>query len=352
MVQLRSVQFACPAYEKRRKDTAAVRTREDEVDISEQRAALNRRLREIITQDKMDSLKTEKDFENFIRQTEHELHLKDHIRDDEMDRLKERFRHDRDVTAIRNRIEIHTIEDDAERERAWKKLFAEEEARDEQFRRQLQRDLEVVKTDAEKSRIKLEIENLEYNERLRQQELAHVQDMKEASDGLDLLARVKQMEREEDDAEHRRELEKANAARAAELDKLRIQQNMTPEQIIAIAARENPALGSVLVQKYAAEGKIADERAKLLEKQLADERRLHEGYADRQERMVKLSLEQMGMVAGTRARAEENRQTIVTNPLGGAPVVIDPRGVAGKCKHCGGSLEPGGGFCPHCGKGQ
>ena len=213
MVQLRSVQFSCPAFEKRRKDTADVRIREDEVDVSEQRAALNRRLREILTQDKMDSFKTEKDFENFVRQTEHELKIKDVIRDDEMERLKERFKFERDREAVLRRIEIWGIENDAKRKEAWDALTVEEDAKDERHKREIDRKMQAAKTDVEVQRLKIDLDDYE----------AHL--------GMKRLLQIKEMEWKEEEAEFRREQEKADAAHTREMEKQKAQQAAEIEKL-------------------------------------------------------------------------------------------------------------------------
>jgi formylglycine-generating enzyme required for sulfatase activity len=57
----------------------------------EQRAALNERIRETLNRDRMGQFASSKDLEEFIRQTEHELGMKEVVRQSEMDELKRSF---------------------------------------------------------------------------------------------------------------------------------------------------------------------------------------------------------------------------------------------------------------------
>ena len=380
LVQLRFVSFEGETYEKLRAERSQISETDQRTAMIAERARLNERLRETLTKDKMDAFKNEKDLEGFIRQTEHELGLKEVIRDDEMDRLKDRFSFERDREGLLRRIEIDAIKDDDRRESAWKELLAEEQQRDERHRRELERSLAVAENDAQKQEIELKMQHLDHEAQLRQKRLDHEEatrqarteqelDEQKADAGMKRLKEIKEMEREEDDAEHRRELEKLEAfseasaqaliaitdgpagEQIAKLEELRANQQMTPEQILAVTAQASPEAAKALAAKYESEGKLGEEKAKLLEQQLADQRQMAESNADRVERILHTALQQMGEVAGTRARPVEPKQTVVTPGGIGGPVVINPQsGLA--CKHCGGALDAGSAFCPHCGKKQ
>jgi len=371
LVQLRFVNFAGEAYERLRAQRAEISEAQQRFEMAAQKAKLNERLRETLTQDKMDAFKTEKDLEEFIRQTEHELGLKEVIRQDEMDRLKARFAFERDREGLLRRIEIQGIQDDDRREREWKQLLAEEERLDEELRRGLQRDLSVARNEAEKEEINLKLDRLKHEEKLRQEEAEFALKKDRAEWGMKQLERVKEMERKEAEEEQRREAERLRAysqtsaealmaivdgpaaERIAKLEEFRAKQNMSPEQILAFAAAASPEAARALAAKYEAEGRLGDERAKLLEQQLADQRATAESHADRMERLTQMAMQQMGQVAGSRARPVDHGQTIITG-AGGRPVVINPQAgpAEAACKHCGAALEPGGRFCPSCGKKQ
>ncbi|MBI4604703.1 MAG: zinc ribbon domain-containing protein [Planctomycetes bacterium] len=362
LAQLRFIDFTGEAFERLRTKQQELAVAEAEAGQTEQRAKLNQRLREVLTQDKMDAFKSEKDLEDFIRQTEHELGLKQVIRQDEMERLRQRFQFERDREGLLRRIEVEGIASDERREQAWKELLSEERQRDERHARELERGLGTARSAAERRKIEIEIERLE-----------HEEDVRQAEEGLRLLRDVKAIEREEavleQELEAKRLAERSRATaeallsivdgpaaeRIAQIEALRQQQKMTPEQILALAAAASPQAAEALAQKYRAEGQLSAEKARLLEQQIAEQRQMAEGYADRMERMMQTALTQMGGVATARARPVEPRQTVVVPGGGlGAPVVVapGPTQAGALCKHCGAPLEGAGEFCPSCGKKQ
>ncbi|MFV2070582.1 MAG: zinc-ribbon domain-containing protein, partial [Pirellulales bacterium] len=77
LVQLRFVQFSSEAYDKVRDKRAETSIAEEKLDDTQHRVALRQRLRETLTRDRMDKFTSAKDFEEFVRQTEHELGMKD-----------------------------------------------------------------------------------------------------------------------------------------------------------------------------------------------------------------------------------------------------------------------------------
>lgn len=358
LVQLRFVSFEGETYEKLRAQRSEISEADQRFAMAAERGRLNERLREALTKDKMDAFKNEKDLEDFIRQTEHELGLKKVIQDDEMNRLKDRFGFERDREGLLRRIEIQGIQDADRREREWKNLLADEEQRDERHRRELERGLADAENDVQKQKIQLDIERLKDEEKMRKAEW-----------GMKQLERVKEMERKEADEEQQREAERLKAfseasaqaliaitdgpagEQIAKLEELRVKQEMTPEQILAVTAQASPEAAKALAAKYEAEGKLGEEKAKLLEQQLADQQQMAESNADRIERVMQTALQQMGQVAAMRARPVEPRQTVVAPGGIGGAVVINPQSGAA-CKHCGGALQAAGGFCPQCGKKQ
>lgn len=361
LVQLRFIDFVGEAYEELRQQRAALKVDAAKVDLRAQRNLLNRRLRELLTQDKMDAFKSEKDLEDFVRQTEHELGLKGVVRDDEMQRLKERFQFERDREGTLRRLEIQGIESDELREQAWKQLLADERQRDERHRRQLERDLEAARTSEEQAKIQARIDQIK-----------HEQDLREAHDGLELLQKTKDIEQAERDRESERKLKEVEAfgkadaqallaildgpaaERVMQLEKFRAQKELSPEQLLALAAEASPEAARALAAKYTAEGHLSAELIRRLEQQLAEQRELSAGHADRMERVMQTALRQMGQVATARAHSGEAQQTVVVPGGLGPPVVVNPpaAGPARTCRHCGAKLESTGDFCPGCGKKQ
>ncbi len=343
LAQLRFIDFSGEKYEALRQQQGDLQVGERKADLTTQRAALNQRLRATLTQDKMDAFKNEKDLEEFIRQTEHEIGLKEVIRGDEMQRLKERFHFERDREGVLRRIEVEGIQNDHVRDEAWKQLIAEEREREERHRRALER-----------------------------QKTTQDEEMRQARNGLDLLRQTKDIEHEEDrrkvelEAQALEQRSKATAEalisivdgpaaqHIVQLEKLRRQENMTPEQILALTAETSPEAARALAKRYEAEGQLSEKMRAQVESQMAEQRGISREHADRMERVMQTALEQMGGVASARARPVESRQTIMTPAGVGAPIVVNPQSSqAGKsCNHCDTALEPGGQFCPACGKKQ
>ena len=365
LAQLRFIDFVGEAFEELRRQRSDLQVDESKADLTTQRYRLNQRLREALTQEQMDEFKNPKDLEDFIRQTEHELGLKAVIRDDEMERLKERFAFERNRESVLRRVEIEAIEDDQVRERAWKDLLAEERELDERHRREVERDKSGAQAGAG-------IADIERGTAARD----HDEDVRQARDGLGLLKDVKDIEHEEDQRKlelERQALEQRSKAtvealisitdgpaaeRLAELEKLRQRQSMTPEQILALAAEASPAAAQALAKKYEAEGRLSEEVRAQLEQRVAEQRELAESQAGRMERMMQTALEQMGGVATTRARPPQPGSPTIVTPGGqGTPIVISQQQASvsqssGGCKHCGAALEHDGNFCPECGKKQ
>ncbi len=384
LVQLRFISFCGEAWEKLRTERGELTVETEKADMTEERMKLAQRLRESMSQEKMHEFKSDKDFEDFIRQTEHELGLKDVIREDEMERLKTRFHFDRGQERLLRRIEIRGVKDDFRRERAWKELQEDERHSDEKLQRMLQRELDATGQSSKKQEIELRMSRLQKEEEIRQggaefdesirQEREKQKIKDEAADkGMDRLERTKKMEREEDEAELEREKQRietfSNATaealiaitdgpaseRLAKLEELRAREDMTPDQILALTAKDSPEAARALAKKYENEGKLGEEKAELLQKQLEDQKQMSEGYAERMERIMHTGLEQMGTVAGTRARPVDPKQTVVAPGMGTSPTVINPQqpsGAGKTCKHCDAALQSDGGFCAECGKKQ
>lgn len=341
MVQIRFVDFFCPAYDPIREEQADfyIDTRKTDIDIN--RLKLTQRMRKEMTVEKMDQLKTEKDFEDFVRQTEHELGLKDVIRADEMDNLKRRFAHERDIDIVTHEIEIEGIKNDAAREEARKALDAkietflkgkdaERKARDEDFEQDmkeahaavgLRERTQEVELDRKAKELELEAKKLQERSKASAQALISILD----GDAADRIMR---------------------------LEELRAKEKLSPDQIIAMTAATSPQVAQALAEKYKAEATINEERFKQLQEFMAKQEETTKDSADRLERVMNVALQQMGATATTRAQAPQSSQTVVapSGGMGGAPVVINPQGqtVEKACPKCKKMIPSDSRFCPNC----
>ena len=374
LVQLRFISFVGTAFEELRRQGAALLFKEKEGDNTVQRYLLIQRMREALTREKMHELKDGKDFDEFARQIEHELGLKKVIRDDEMERLTARFQFERDREGLLRRIEIEGIENDNLRDQAWKQLLHEERERDELHRGELERNLATSQNQAEIRKIEIQIERLE-----------HEEDVRQAEEGQRLLKRQLDIDFEDDQRREKlrmeserhtvtlegQQLEQRSKATVAalltivegdaanklgELEKLRIQKDMTPMQLLTIAAEASPEAAEALAKKYEVEGRISDEVKAQMQARIDDIKNLSRDAAERQQDIMNAALEQMGAVAATRARPIEPTQTVVTPGGIGAPIVVNPptSRASKKCinQKCGALLKPADKFCEECGTKQ
>jgi hypothetical protein len=366
IVQLRFVDFFCPAYDPVREQNAELFVDTSKTDIDIERLKLTQRLRKELSSEKMHELKTEADFENFVHQTEHELGLKDVIRVDEMDKLKRQFAHERNVELLTQQIEIEGIRNDADREEAYKGLTAKID----RFR---------MKRDAERQDKTKEADT---DRTIRADD--HGQDMKEAQDAVKLRQQVEDVEHVKDVREQKLDLDRqheeqrveadrlkarsqasaealmsildgAGADKIGELEKLRIHQNLSPDQIIAMTAADSPEVAHALAEKYKAEAAMSDERFQQMESFMAQQKASSNDNADRMERILNVSLQQMGLTASTRAQAPNSSQTVVTptgGTGGGTPIIVNPQqpDTETPCPKCKARIPSDSQFCPECGK--
>ena len=307
---------------------------EGEIDL--ERLKLTQRLRHEMTQEKMDAFSSEKDFEDFVRQTEHEIGLKDVIRDDEMARLKERFSYERERDGLLKRIEIEAIGSDSDREEARKTLLADEEARATRHKGELERQLQTADNEADKQRIRNEL-------RKEEMELDKI----EAENAIAMRERTMAVQRDheretlvmkrDDERERLETRSKASAEallsitegpaadRLVRLAELERKEKLSPEQLFAMAAAADPEVA----RAYAREKGIKD-----FEEQLKKQEDLHKGYADRMERLMNTAMQQMGNVSGQRQAFLQPGM-----PVAGAQ----------PCPKCTGMVAPAMAHCPHCG---
>ncbi len=359
MVQLRFVDFFCPTYDpiRERESELYVETRNADIDID--RLKLTQRLRKEESAEKMSQIKTASDLEDFLRQTEHELGLKDLIRDDEMDRLKRQFEQNREMAILLNRIEIEGIANDARREEAHKELDSQLGLKGKQ--KEFDRTQKVEDANADRT---IRVDD-------------HQQDMKERHDHLGVVERLIDLDHKDEQmtiAEEKARVENEGlklkqfseasaqalmaildgpaADRIARLEELRIKEKLSPDQLIALTAADSPHVAQVLVEKYKAEALINSQQTQQMQQFMAQQQQTSREHADRLERMMNTAMGQMGWTAATRAQAPMPAgQTVVAGAGGiGAPVVINPQQPSAEktCVKCKKSIPADSRFCPEC----
>ena len=360
MVQLRFIDFFCPAYDPMREKEAElyVDTRQADIDID--RLKLTQRLRKSMTADKMDGFKNEKDFEDFVRQTEHELGLKDVIRSDEMDKLKRQFAFERNRELLTQQIEIEGIKSEHQRSEARLALIAKIESVNLEHEAKLKRDLDEAKNDVEVGRAQLELKRLESEQDFWEAEKAI--ELRRKSQLLELEVKEKEQQLEAKTLQERSKasaqallsiLDGPAADRIAALEELQLKEKLSPDQIVAMTAAESPAVAQALAEKYKAEAAMGEDRFRQLQEFMAQQQHGATEAADRLERVMNAALQQMGSTATTRAQAPQPAsQTVVAGGAGGNPVVINPQTPKTEkpCPKCNKMIPSDSGFCPLCGK--
>jgi hypothetical protein len=108
------------------------------------------------------------------------------------------------------------------------------------------------------------------------------------------------------------------------LEQLEQQKNLSPEQILYMAAEKSDAVAATIAQKFASEGKLNDEVMQQLRLQLEQERQTNSEHANRLEQILNKALQEMGIVATARADSQKTgNQTIIT-PSTIQPTIINP----------------------------
>lgn len=358
MVQLRFVDFFCPAYDPVRQKESQLYVDTRDVDIQIDRLKLTQRLRKTMTDEKVDALKTEKDFEDFVRQTEHEMGIKAEMRTDEMARLKQEFSFNRNKTVLLQEIEITGIRDGHERNRAREALIARIENENREHEARLARSLAEAKNEADKRRVQMELDRLESE-----------QDFWEAEKAIELRRKSELVQVEVDERQQQLEaktledrskasaqallsiLDGPEADRILKLETFRAKEKLTPDQLLAMAAAGSPQVAQVLAEKYRTEATLSDERFKQLQEFMARQEAASREAADRLERVMNVAMAQMGMTATTRAQTPYAGQTVVTpGGMGGAPIVINsqPTREQRSCPKCHHMVPADSRFCPNC----
>jgi hypothetical protein len=358
LVQLRFVDFFCPTYDPIRQKEAELYIDTRNADIQTDRLKLTQRMRKTLTAEKMDELKAGKEFEDFVRQTEHEMGIKDMMRADEMDRLSREFTFTRDKTVLLQEIEIAGIRDEHERLRIRENLIAKIENENLQHKAELDQKLAQSKNDLEIKKLKLQEDRLESEQDFWEAEKAI--ELRRRSQLVQLEVEEKKQQIEAKTLEDRSKasaqallsiLDGPAADRIMRLEQLRAREKLSPDQIIAMTAADSPQVAQVLAEKYRKEAAVTDERFNQLKEFMARQDQSHKEAADRLERVMNVALQQMGATATTRAQAPHSSQTVVTPSGGmGAPVVIAPQVPVGEkpCPKCNKMIPSDSRFCPNC----
>lgn len=397
LVDLRFLDFKSPMYEKIRQRRAETFLAQEKIADTEQRAALNRRLRETLTSDRMHRFTSGTDFEEFVRQTEHELGMKGVIREAEMEELKRTYDTKRDDEEIARKHLLEKLE--LEHELAL--LRQTHAVNDEQLRHRLSHERQRLQAeqDAEWATAvqRQKLRGVEREEGLKDVR-AHAEGVREkiklGSDALDLRAKKTaqehqeeslrlQREQEEKDREAKRRMEERDQAARHELEKIHalteveqarlaidlkkteVFKDMSEGQILALMAKDSPHVATAIAERARAQaqaGASAEVKA-IYEKVLADKDADKRAEADRLERVMSRAMEGMERAAGAstsreREQKEEIKGTMAQSMDRMANVATAKASASGSsgttstqvvCQKCHRQGPAGSKFCENCG---
>ena len=341
LVNIRSLDFTSA-------DVEALREQKGDVSRVAQRAELDKRVRETLISDKMHEFKSEKEFEDFLHRQEHELGIKNELRDQEVSDLRDEFRRRKDAEAQEHRIGLEAREQEAGIAKEDRSFDASLGRRDREHGQDMKEAGEAI--DLGKMRAEAETDVDRMREQLERER-------KEAEVELERKRAEVEIERKRAEAEIEAEKLRARAQATAEqllsivdgpaadrilqLEEMRGKQNLSPDQLLAMVAQVSPDAARALAEKYKGEAgaTYVDEKIKSVDES-----------SDRMERLVREVMENMGDVAKSSGGGGGGGSTVVTG-TGGGTVVVGGEAVsgAGECGACGGRYKPGAKFCPHCG---
>lgn len=347
LIDLRFLDFQSPMYEKVRQRRAETFIAQERITDIEQRAALNQRLRETLTRERLHKFSSATDLEEFVRQTEHELGMKQVIRREEMEELKRTYenKRDDDELARKHLLEKLELEHDlvmrrlnwsGEREKLdhqieqqRKTLEAQQQMEWSTFQQQLQKrgalrgeSVEDARSKAEEVRIKMGLagEALELRAKRAAQEhdeeSRRIQREQEEKDREAARLREAQDQAARHEQERIRALSEAEQARlAADLKKTEIFQGMSDEQILALMAKDSPHVAEAIAERARAQAQAqaasSQEVKALYERVLAGK----ESEADRLERIMGQALGTAERIAGASAGKEREQKAEVRDVL-------------------------------------
>jgi nucleoside diphosphate kinase len=344
LVELRIVRFAAKDFDELRQQRAETFLAGERIADTERRAALNRRLRETLTADRMDKFTSAKDFEDFIRQTEHELGMKEVIREAEMESLRKDFEEKMEDRAIARRHLLERLELEHELEvlrrqnrisdERLHQALSQQKARQDAEWETVQNEVRIKKlvVDAElgdeKARIELVRMKAELGMSLRKQKIAldheeetlrNLRELARKAEEIRLAEHVKdeeakrRIEEKEQAARHEvekiRVLSEAEQARlAADLRKTEVCAGMSQDQILALMAKDSPHIATAIAERARAQDATSTEMKALYEKILLDKDSQRLSEADRLERVMSRAMDAMERVAGGAAKSERTQK--------------------------------------------
>jgi SPFH domain / Band 7 family len=325
LVALNLVNITSDQFDPRREAMADVHLEGRDAAVEAARLEVLKSIRENLADSEKHKTLTEHDLIDAMRQATHELGLKDRLRADEYQRLEARLAQDaldyyqereqsREMGQVEHGLEIEATER-------------------EHGRTQSDRDVDTFLGQRIRgAEAEAQVDDLERSGRAKDWDLAR----KIRDDTLD-ARRKKKMTDVEVERERVKSLSQADTATKIalglgdaqallELERMGRQKEMTPDQLLVLAAAESEAVAAALTERFKSEGKLNDEVMEQLRRQMEQERLTNRDHASQLERVMNQALQQMGQVATARSDAyAPGGQTIITPGQSQKPIVINPQ---------------------------
>lgn len=291
-------------------------------DLEAERLAVLQRARDVAAREGKHEARSDADLRDAVNQAVHELGLKDRLRADEIAKLEETLAQDmadftRQREQAREAAELdHTQDLDA--------------SRGAHAREQQALDLDAfLDNRIKEARNRQTVRDEERDGESKDWDLIN----RKRSDALDAMARLKGIKTDDlarrasiyqgADTATKIALGAGDASALLELDRLDKQSQMSPDQLLVLAAEASPSVAAALAEKFKAEGRMNDEMMDQLRRQLDAERTTNREHAMQLERVLNTALGQMGSVAAARSQAYGPGHQTVVAPGFGAPAVIN-----------------------------
>jgi hypothetical protein len=399
------VEFAGEDYDKIRQDQGGLAAREANLELERQRRVVEHKFEELLTEDRMRDIQSEADFQQFLKQVEHEAGVKDLLRTQEREELQRQYFENKEDHALAREHLLATLRWQRKRERlehemTYKRQLVENKGELSEMQRTQRLDAldreqrAKIERDEREHRSRLERIDHEHEQRIQQKrdeaDLEHEQDRREADLAMDLLKQTKQLKREDADADvdrelrrqrgeqeirteaeeavHRRELERLEQLSSmthealiaaspaeqskmlAELRRTEMLKDMTDDQILAAAAEKSPDVARAFAEKFSSAKTVESkkEMQSLYERMLEQQTSAGDSRAADQQKSMDMMKELMETALKTQ---RDTSVATAQGPQTPGPSVVYPPPGSGAATVVGSQQPPSGTQtvdCPQC----
>ncbi len=323
LVSLNVLQVTSKHYDQKRSEQAKVALENEDANVDAARIEVLKKVREDLASNDEHKAVTTADMQDAMHQAMHSLSIKDRLRDDEYKRLQAKLNQDAiDYDQDRDhKRKLFEVEHDLEVDATKKEHDREQSTSD--FAMFLDQRIRTATTDAQLRDLdrKGDEKDWELTKKIREDaiEAQGKKKQQEVEVEKERIAAISQA-----DTATKIALGLGDKDALIKLEQLEQQKNLSPEQILYMAAEKSDAVAATIAQKFASEGKLNDEVMQQLRLQLEQERQTNSEHANRLEQILNKALQEMGIVATARADSQKTgNQTIIT-PSTIQPTIINP----------------------------